>query len=210
MNGNIQSLDITHLRELYRTAQATPEDVAKAVLTRADHETDNPIWITRLPATAILAAARALADKDPETLPLYGLPFAVKDNIDVAGYPTTVACPDYAYVPDTSAPVVAALVAAGAILMAAALHAPAADFNRAKACVIAWEPPFATGQSSTCPSGRRSGRGRRSGAGSGAGSSAPRSPRTTPGRAARGTGFARGGSPRRRRGTRRSRYPKSG
>ena len=46
-----------------------------------------------------------------------GIPFAVKDNIDVAGYPTTAACPDYAYVPQASAPAVAALIDAGAILI---------------------------------------------------------------------------------------------
>ncbi|MCZ6592841.1 MAG: allophanate hydrolase [Alphaproteobacteria bacterium] len=117
MNDSIQSLDFTRLRELYRTRQATPEDVVKDVLARAERESDKAIWITRLPDTAVLAAARALAGRDPDTLPLFGLPFAIKDNIDFSGYPTTVACPDYAYTPDASAPVVDALIAAGAILI---------------------------------------------------------------------------------------------
>ena len=50
-----------------------------------------------------------------KTLPLYGLPFAVKDNIDVAGLPTTCACPDFAYAPEHSAPVVERLRRAGAL-----------------------------------------------------------------------------------------------
>ena len=85
MNDSIQSLDFTRLRELYRTRQATPEDVVKDVLARAERESDKAIWITRLPDTAVLAAARALAGRDPDTLPLFGLPFAIKDNIDFAG-----------------------------------------------------------------------------------------------------------------------------
>ena len=52
-----------------------------------------------------------------ERLPLYGIPFAVKDNIDVAGLPTTAACPAFAYVPERSAHVVERLEQAGAILI---------------------------------------------------------------------------------------------
>ena len=50
-------------------------------------------------------------------LPLYGVPFAVKDNIDVAGRPTTAGCPAFAYRADRSAPVVACSQKAGAILV---------------------------------------------------------------------------------------------
>ena len=117
VNDNSLSLDFARLRALYRTGRASPEDIAQEVLARAGRETDPAIWITRLPDDAVLAAARVLADKDPETLPLYGLPFAIKDNIDFAGYPTTAACPDYAFTPAASAPVVDALIAAGAILI---------------------------------------------------------------------------------------------
>jgi allophanate hydrolase len=56
-----------------------------------------------------------LEGRDPASLPLYGIPFAIKDNIDLAGIPTTAACPDYAYTPQISATVVQQLIDAGAI-----------------------------------------------------------------------------------------------
>lgn len=76
-------------------------------------------WIRRVEPDAVLAQARAVDSwvAAGEVLPLAGVPFAVKDNIDVAGLPTTAACPAYAYVPDQTAEVVARLIAAGAILM---------------------------------------------------------------------------------------------
>ncbi len=57
----------------------------------------------------------ALDDRDPAELPLYGIPFAIKDNIDLAGIPTTAACRAYAYVPERSATLVEQLVALGAV-----------------------------------------------------------------------------------------------
>lgn len=76
-------------------------------------------WILRLPAEAVLAQARTVEARIAagETLPLAGVPFAVKDNIDVAGLPTSAACPAFAYVPERSATVVERLVAAGAVLV---------------------------------------------------------------------------------------------
>ena len=70
------------------------------------------IWIARRPAAEVddeVAAARGL--------PLAGLRLGVKDNIDVAGLPTTAGCPAYAYDPDTSAPVVTRLVEQGAVVV---------------------------------------------------------------------------------------------
>lgn len=76
-------------------------------------------WILRLPAEAVLAQARVVDARIAagETLPLAGVPFAVKDNIDVAGWPTSAACPAFAYVPARSATVVERLAAAGAVLI---------------------------------------------------------------------------------------------
>ncbi len=75
------------------------------------------IWIHRRPPEHVIDEARALerASSPGARPPLYGIPFAVKDNIDVAGMPTTAACPDFAYVPAESATVVERLRAAGAL-----------------------------------------------------------------------------------------------
>lgn len=70
-------------------------------------------WITLVPLEDTL---RRLESLDP-SLPLYGQTFAVKDNIDVAGLPTTAACPTYAYTPTASNPVVQALLDAGALCL---------------------------------------------------------------------------------------------
>jgi len=75
------------------------------------------IWISRAPREDLLAAARAIDARVAagETLPLAGVPFAVKDNIDVAGFETTAACPAFAYRPEGSAGVIERLLAAGAL-----------------------------------------------------------------------------------------------
>jgi allophanate hydrolase len=72
---------------------------------------ERPVWIHVIPEEETLARFAAL---DP-ALPLYGLTFAIKDNIDLAGVPTTAGCPDYAYTPTKSATVVERLIAAGAL-----------------------------------------------------------------------------------------------
>lgn len=74
-------------------------------------------WIARFDAPTLLAAAEAVDARIAagEHLPLAGVPFAVKDNIDVAGIDTTAGCPSFAYRPDAPATVVARLIAAGAI-----------------------------------------------------------------------------------------------
>jgi len=79
---------------------------------------DDPgIFLALVLEAEALAAAAALPPFDPATMPLWGVPFAVKDNIDVAGLPTTAACPGFAHTPAETAPAVARLLAAGAILI---------------------------------------------------------------------------------------------
>ena len=73
------------------------------------------VWIHRLSREQLLAYARRLEGVDPADKPLYGVPFAIKDNIDLAGHPTTAGCPDFTYVARDSASVVQRLVDAGAI-----------------------------------------------------------------------------------------------
>ena len=73
------------------------------------------IWISRLDADTLRAYASKLEGQDIASLPLYGIPFAIKDNIDLAGLPTTAGCPEYAYTPEQHATVVQRLIDAGAI-----------------------------------------------------------------------------------------------
>ena len=95
----------------------TPVQMAEAAIAADRTHADPAIWITRRADEAILAEARALEAAGPEGKPLWGVPFAVKDNIDVAGIPTTAACPGYAYVPEKDAPAVRRLLDAGAVLI---------------------------------------------------------------------------------------------
>ena len=79
---------------------------------------DDPAWILRLTSVQIDVQFCALADRgDATNLPLYGIPFAVKDNIDVEGLPTTAACAEFSYLAKTTATVVQSLLDAGAILI---------------------------------------------------------------------------------------------
>ena len=96
-------------------------EVARTALARiAAYEAIQPaVWITRLAEADVIAAAQEVdrRTRAGEILPLAGVPFAVKDNIDVAGLPTTAACPAFAYAAAETAAVVERLVAAGAILV---------------------------------------------------------------------------------------------
>ena len=110
------SLDLASLRETYKSRWAKPSDVIDALYSRIQSGPLEPVWISLTSRAAAMARAREL-ERDPlaTALPLYGVPFAVKDNIDVAGLPTTAACPAFAYQPAANAAVVQALVDAGAI-----------------------------------------------------------------------------------------------
>ncbi len=112
------SFDFVSLHRAYQERRASPVSTAREVLARIAAAGDDHVWISRVAPDELHAAARALeARGDADSLPLYGLPFAVKDNIDVAGLPITCACPDFAHVPDCSAPVIEHLLQAGALLI---------------------------------------------------------------------------------------------
>ncbi len=101
-----------------RTALATDltaPAVVERVIARRRAMTAAGIWITPVSDQALRERARQL-DAAPRG-PLYGIPFAVKDNIDVADLPTTAGCPAFAYSPETTAPAVQKLLDAGAILV---------------------------------------------------------------------------------------------
>lgn len=93
-----------------------PTQAVEAALTADRAHDDRAIWITRLPEAAVIARARELEAEGAQGRPLWGMPIAVKDNLDVAGLPTTAACPGYAYTATKTAPAVQHLLDAGAIL----------------------------------------------------------------------------------------------
>jgi allophanate hydrolase len=115
------SFDFAALRAAYRDGTTSPVAVAEDVLARIAVSGDDHVWISRVPDEALRAEAEALERRAMaggiDAMPLYGLPFAVKDNIDVAGLPTTCACPGFAYRPERSAPAVDTLRRAGALLV---------------------------------------------------------------------------------------------
>jgi allophanate hydrolase len=91
--------------------------MAEAAIAADRAHADPAIWIARRPDDAVLADALALEAEGPAGRALWGVPFAVKDNIDVAGMPTTAACPGFSYVPEADAPAVRRLLDAGAVLL---------------------------------------------------------------------------------------------
>ena len=115
MPKNFPNFDIKSLLTAYRE-DTSPVDVVEAVYQRIHAAGDNPVWVSLTPEALAMEFARSLAN-DPQArkLPLYGIPFAVKDNIDVAGLETTAACRSFAYSPAQSATAVQHLLAAGAI-----------------------------------------------------------------------------------------------
>lgn len=112
-----RSLLITDLSREYRSGRLKPVDVIETVLERAERAPERHVWIWRRPRAALLEEARALERRSIEALPLYGIPFVIKDNIDLADAPTTAACPQYAYRAAVSAEVVRRLTDAGAIAL---------------------------------------------------------------------------------------------
>ncbi|MBW8365896.1 MAG: allophanate hydrolase [Rhizobium sp.] len=148
------SLDIASLRQRYQSGALTPLQLMEDLLARLAGEDSHAIWISRLGADALRAYARNLQGKDIASLPLYGIPFAIKDNIDLAGLPTTAACPEFAYTPERSAAVVQRLVDAGAIPLGKTnLDQFATGLNGTRspygACRNAFDPDFISGGSSS-------------------------------------------------------------
>src|SRR6266571_152610 len=109
------SLLISDLRSGYRTNRFTPAEIMERLMDRADRAEQRHIWISRLSRAQVMSYLQALQGRSIDDLPLYGIPFVIKDNIDLAGVPTTAACPPFAYAPIRSATVVQRLLEAGAI-----------------------------------------------------------------------------------------------
>jgi allophanate hydrolase len=111
---SVAGVTLAELRTAYR-AGASPVDVVDSTYDRFAECGDPAIVIAPVPREQARARARALEGLDRDSLPLYGVPFAVKDVIDVAGVDTTAGCPGFAALPDHDAVVVERLCAAGAI-----------------------------------------------------------------------------------------------
>ncbi len=110
-------LDFARLRAAYADG-LSPLELVEALIERLE-TADPAAFIARVSPDALRQAAGDLLARapTPNSLPLWGLPFAVKDNIDTAGLPTTAACPDFATSPESHAPAVERLLAAGALLV---------------------------------------------------------------------------------------------
>src|SRR5437016_89612 len=95
------SLDLKTLARVYQAGTTSPQDILAGVLERIVAYPDPAVWIHLLPREALLAQARALEARRAGggSLPLYGVPFAVKDMIDLGACPTTAGCPAFSYVP---------------------------------------------------------------------------------------------------------------
>lgn len=149
-----QPMTIAALRARYLDGSLTPAQVVEQIAARTSGEDTHHVWIRALTRDEMMRYAQALEGRDPATLPLYGIPFAIKDNIDLAGVPTTAACPEYAYTPQESAAVVARLIAAGAIPVgktnldqfATGLSGQRSPYG---ACRNALDPDYASGGSSS-------------------------------------------------------------
>ncbi len=148
------ALDIASLHRLYRSGELSPLELVDDLCGRMAGKDGQRIWISRLDADALRAHARALEGRDIASLPLYGIPFAIKDNIDLAGLPTTAGCPEYAYLPERSAVVVQRLIDAGAIPLGKTnLDQFATGLNGTRspygACRNAFDPDYISGGSSS-------------------------------------------------------------
>lgn len=144
----------TLLPRLHR-GELTPTQLAREVLSAAPLGDHHHAWIYRLPDSAVMARAQRLeANPSARNLPLYGVPFAVKDNIDVVNLPTTAACPEFAYTAASTATAVQRLIDAGAVLIgktnldqfATGLVGTRSPYG---ACRNAFDPAYISGGSSS-------------------------------------------------------------
>ena len=113
---DLPDLSLSGLRKAYREGHHTPRElIARLQTLAAQLNPEFRIYIELLDLQRIEPYLRTLEGRDPASLPLYGVPFAIKDNLDLAGTPTTAACPASAYTPTASAVVVQRLIDLGAI-----------------------------------------------------------------------------------------------
>jgi allophanate hydrolase len=150
----MKSMTITALREAYLSNKTTPADVLADIRERSKKYADHNIWIHALSETELQPYLEELENKPIDSLPLWGIPFAVKDNIDLAQVPTTAGCEAFAYTPQDNAKVVQQLIDAGAIPVgktnldqfATGLNGTRSPFGE---CHNAFNPDYISGGSSS-------------------------------------------------------------
>jgi len=107
----------TSIVEAHRKGLTSPEETVARSFARIRAHDDPAVFISLRDEAEAVAEARALAKRNAASLPLYGVPVAIKDNIDAAGLPTTAACPAFSYSPKADATAVVRLRAAGTIVI---------------------------------------------------------------------------------------------
>lgn len=109
------NLCIAYLHSAFKNKTLTPQQLIENIWQDCENFSEHNIWIHLLNRQEIQPYLDNLQNKIIDDLPLYGIPFAIKDNIDLAGIPTTAACQAFSYIPEKSAFVVDQLIGAGAI-----------------------------------------------------------------------------------------------
>jgi len=107
-------LKISSLLSAYRSRTLSPRKLFEFLFQKME-KAPASIWISKTSKQQLESYLKNLESKDPKSLPLYGIPFAIKDNIDCEEFESTAACPAYAYKPARSAFVVKRLIDLGAI-----------------------------------------------------------------------------------------------
>lgn len=113
-------LRIDQLQAEYQNGSVTPRQVMNYITEKASQYTQYNMFIHLLSGNELEPYLATLEKSAPNSLPLWGMPFVIKDNIDLANIPTTAACKEYSYTPEKSATVVKLLIEAGAIPVAKA------------------------------------------------------------------------------------------
>ena len=145
--------DITTLLQSYARDEYSPTQLVETIHAEIQNDPDH-VWISTLPLESLRDYARKVEAEGMTSLPLHGVPFAIKDNIDLAEVPTTAACPAFAYTPPASATVVQRLINAGAIPIGKTnLDQFATGLNGTRspygACRNAFNPAYISGGSSS-------------------------------------------------------------
>lgn len=115
MTDKLINLSLPSLRHAYHSGETNPRNLILSLRDKALAQSEYRAWIYLLDEEDLKPYFEYLDNASPEQLPLYGVPFAIKDNIDLRGVPTTAACEEFTYTPDASAFVVDVLIRAGAI-----------------------------------------------------------------------------------------------